>query len=257
MAKNISKICSLSKEKICDDVDIITLPENALFMSGSAEELFANSYYMEEHPAIAEISQLAIDINKWILLGSVSIKTINTSKLANRSILIDNKGHIFKYYDKIHLYSANVAGGESHNESHRFKAGEKIAIASTKFGNIGMTICYDLRFPDLYRKIAKNKTHIITVPAAFTQYTGQAHWHTLLRARAIENACFIVAPAQTGNHPGNRMTYGHSIIIDPWGKILAEAGTDETIIKANIDTAISKEIRQQLPSLEHDVGYDF
>lgn len=257
MESNILKISSLSKCDICDDVDIITLPENAIFMGKCGEELLANSYYMEEHPAIDKLSELAKEINKWILLGSVAVKIKNSHKIANRSILIDNKGNIAKYYDKIHLYNANVEGGESHNESQRYIAGEKIAIADTPFGNIGMTICYDLRFPHLYRKIAKNHVHIITVPAAFTQYTGQAHWHILLRARAIENSCFIVAPAQTGSHPSKRTTYGHSLIIDPWGNILADAGTSETVIKAQIDTAKSCAIRKQLPSLENDRNFDF
>src|SRR5262249_22366962 len=153
--------------------------------------------------------------------------------------------------DKIHLFDVELANGERYGESARYARGNRLKIAKTPWGKIGLTICYDLRFPHLFRALAKKGAGIITVPAAFTRYTGEAHWHTLLRAGAIENTCYIIAPAMTGKHPGKRETFGHSLIIDPWGTILADGGIKEGVVLAEIDTDRIAEIRQTLPSLSH------
>lgn len=252
LQENISTI-SLQVVKAADmGAEFITMPENAFFMSKNADELFLNSFYENQHPAILEMQELAAKLKIWILIGSVAVKIANSQKLANRSIVIDASGKIVTTYDKIHLYDVQVEGGETHRESSRFISGDKAEICKTPWCDIGLTICYDVRFPHLYRILAKSGAKIITVPAAFTKFTGQAHWHILLRARAIENACFIIAPAQTGTHPSQRQTFGHSLIIDPWGNILQDGDESETIIVAEIDTEIVDKIRKQLPSLQHD-----
>lgn len=251
LKENISVISDFIKEAAKNSA-FITLPENAFFMAANAEELFANSFKTDDHPAIKEICKLAKSLSKWILIGSVAVKIDGSKKLANRCLLINNNGEIEAHYDKIHLYDASVKGGESHSESSRFEGGKKAVIAQTPFGKIGLTICYDLRFPYLFRHLAKSGCEIITVPAAFTMFTGKAHWEVLLRARAIEAQSFIIAPAETGKHPSGRETYGHSLIINPWGEILSDGGIKTGISFAEIDTDKVQEIRDQLPSLMHD-----
>ncbi|NBX04202.1 MAG: carbon-nitrogen hydrolase family protein, partial [Alphaproteobacteria bacterium] len=154
-----------------------------------------------------------------------------------------------------HLFDVTLPNGEVYAESARFEAGEKMVVADTPAGRLGMTICYDVRFPHLYRQLAKAGAQILAVPAAFTQTTGEAHWEVLLRSRAIENGCYVIAPAQTGTHPGGRKTFGHALIIDPWGKVLADAGEGEGVIVADIDLAEVARVRASLPSLQHDRGF--
>ncbi len=173
-------------------------------------------------------------------------------KTANRSFLIGPDGQIRARYSKIHLFDVDLAGGESYRESNTVAAGSAAMLAETPWGKLGLTICYDVRFPQLYRSLAKKGAFAFTVPSAFTVPTGEAHWHVLLRARAIENGAFVIAPAQGGVHANGRKTYGHSLILDPWGGILAEAGTEPGVIWAEIDPALSREVREKLPSLNHD-----
>jgi predicted amidohydrolase len=252
MAANLTKIKGFITDAAERGADLITLPENVAFMSANADELKANSYFEEEHPALNEIMNLAAKLGKWVLIGSIATKVNHSEKFANRSFLLNEQGEITARYDKIHLYQASVHGGESHNEGNRFVAGDKSAIADTPWGKLGMTICYDLRFPHLFRKLAKAGADFIAVPSAFTEITGKAHWHVLLRARAIENGCYIIAPAQTGSHPANRRTYGHSLIADPWGNVLSDAGEAEGVTVCTVDTEIVAKTRAQLPCLEHD-----
>ncbi len=248
LEKNLEKACAMIDLAIKDQPQLIALPENISFIGSNREELFNNSFTLENNPALNIFQQKAKETKTWLLIGSLPIKINNSKKLNSRSFLIDPFGQINASYNKIHLYDVKVSGGESHLESSKFKAGNKVVVAKSDFANIGMTICYDLRFPHLYRKLALSGADIIAVPSAFTYFTGQAHWEVLLRARAIENSCYIIAPDQTGYH-GNRRTYGHSMIIDPWGEIIAKAGEDEQIITARIDLQKTKQIRQQLPSL--------
>jgi predicted amidohydrolase len=252
LEKNMSKVSELVTEAAENGADFITLPENTAFMGANADELRANTYMPEEHPALNELKDLAKKLQKWILVGSLAVKVPTSEKFSNRSFLLNDKGEITAYYDKIHLYHASITGGETHNESHRFIAGDKAILTDTPWGKLGMTICYDLRFPHLFRKLAKAGANIIAVPSSFTQTTGRAHWHVLLRARAIENGCYIIAPAQIGSHPAGRKTFGHSLVIDPWGTIIADGGEDCGVTIAQIDTDMVNKIRQQLPSLEHD-----
>ena len=176
-----------------------------------------------------------------------------SGKSYNRSLLIDDKGALVAHYDKIHLFDVQLAGGETYAESDRILPGAQAVLAPTPWGALGMTVCYDVRFPALYRVLAKAGAALISVPAAFTYTTGRAHWHVLLRARAIETGCFIIAPAQCGLHPGNRRTYGHSLIVAPWGEILAEASETETgIIHATLEMNKVADARGMVPSLRHD-----
>lgn len=252
MRRNIDNALGLVEKASASGADFIALPENVAFMADNGDELLANTYLPEDHPAIKAFIESAGVLGKWLLIGGVAVKIPGEEKIANRSFLISNTGKIVTSYDKIHLYDVTVQGGESHTESKRYRGGNKAVIAQTPWGKLGMTICYDLRFPHLYRMLAQAGASFITVPSSFTQFTGQAHWHTLLRARAIENGCYIIAPAQTGSHPANRKTYGHSLMIDPWGEILADGGEDVGFITAEIDTDRIDQVREGLPSLNHD-----
>lgn len=226
---------------------LITLPENAFWMQDAGK-----GYPPSLEAAEAACKTLAQTLKVWLLIGSTHVPT-GEGKYWNRSLLIDDRGEIAAQYDKIHLFDATLKNGEIYRESARIKAGDKAIVQATPLGNIGLTICYDVRFPHLHRGLAKAGAMILTVPAAFTYTTGKAHWHTLLRARAIENGCFVIAPAQCGMHPGNRRTYGHSLIVSPWGEVLAEGAEDTPcVITATLDMSMIEDARAMVPSLNHD-----
>lgn len=252
---NLKKASKLIRQATEDGAKLVLTPENVVLMSEGGKDLFSKSFSQDKHPAISEFCKLAKSLNIWLLVGSITIKSENKEKLYNRSLLIDNKGNVIEHYDKIHLYDVQVEGGETHNESKHYEYGKHLKLAKTPWGKLGMTVCYDLRFPHLFRSLAQGGADFISIPSAFTKFTGQSHWEVLLRSRAIENGCYIFAPAQTGDHPKNRETYGHSMIIDPWGKILADAGEDEGYIIVEIDTEKVKHIRSSLPSLKHDQDF--
>ncbi len=225
----------------------ITLPENVFFMQAPG-----NGPHPDATDAIAQTCALAKELGVWVLIGSVQLPSPE-GKAFNRSLLINDKGEVSAQYDKIHLFDVQLKNGEHYAESDRVTPGEEAVLAATPFGDIGLTVCYDVRFAHLHRILAKEGASILTVPAAFTYTTGSAHWHILLRARAIETGCFVVAPAQCGMHPGNRRTYGHSLIIAPWGEILAEGSENETgIITATLELNKVDDARSMVPSLEHD-----
>jgi len=198
---------------------------------------------------------LARELGVWLLVGSIHPVSDN-GKRWNRSLLFTPEGRLAASYDKIHLFDVTLANGETYAESDRMRAGDTATLAETPWGKLGMTICYDLRFPALFRYLAQQGALFLSIPAAFTYTTGKAHWHALLRARAIENGCFVFAPAQCGTHPGNRRTWGHALIVSPWGEILAEA-PEETpgIITAVIDTEKVREARAMIPSLRLDRSF--
>jgi deaminated glutathione amidase len=204
------------------------------------------------HPMLAAFRDLARETGAHLLLGSIIVRTEDDGRLANRSFLIAPDGNILARYDKIHMFDVDLPGGESYRESAVFKPGEGTALATLPWGTLGLTICYDLRFPHLYRALAQGGADFLTVPSAFTVPTGKAHWHVLLRARAIENGCFVFAPAQCGEHAEGRKTYGHSLIVAPWGEILADAGDEPGFVLAEIDPAKIAEARRAVPSLRHD-----
>jgi predicted amidohydrolase len=205
----------------------------------------------QDDKALPQFVNLAEELGIWLLVGSLAVK-VSEGKTANRSYLIGPNGRIAARYDKIHLFDVNLPSGESYRESNTVAPGADAVVATLPFARVGLSVCYDLRFPHLYRALAKHGAEILTVPSAFTETTGKAHWHVLLRARAIENGCFVMAPAQGGTHANGRKTYGHSLIVGPWGDILAEAGTDPGIIAAELDLGEIADVRGRLPSLHHD-----
>ena len=201
----------------------VLTPENTSLIEPNKAHVFAKAIVEEKHPGLPRFSALARELKIWLLIGSMSIK-VEETKLANRSFLFDAQGNIVARYDKIHLFDVDLPSGETYRESNIIRPGTQAVVADTPWGGVGLTICYDLRFAYLHRALAQAGAAIITVPAAFTVPTGKAHWETLLRARAIETGSFVLAPAQCGEHADGRKTYGHSLIIAPWGEILAEAG---------------------------------
>jgi predicted amidohydrolase len=215
-----------------------------------------------DDPFLAGMRELARDTGAWILVGSLVIDPAgepgaeaNEERLANRSFLIDAQGAIVARYDKIHMFDIDLPGGESYRESNAYRPGGRTVVAETPWGRLGMTVCYDVRFPHLYRALAQAGADFLAVPSVFTVPTGTAHWHVLLRARAIENGCFVFAPAQWGEHAGGRRSYGHSLIVDPWGEVLADGGEQPGIITAKIDPERIAKARGIVPSLQHDRAF--
>ena len=254
IAENILSAEALIREAASKGAQFILTPENTCHIRRPATEKLKSAKSLEGHPVIVRFAALAKELGVWIMAGSISV-LLPEQKILNRSILIDANGNIVAEYDKIHLFDVDLPTGEIHRESATVKPGDRAVVAQTPWGGVGMTICYDLRFASLFRVLAYKGAAILTVPAAFTVPTGQAHWHTLLRARAIENGAFVLAPAQCGTHEGDRKTYGHSLIIDPWGVILAEAGEETGVILADLDLSAVKTAREAIPALLHDREY--
>ena len=251
MAANITAACDLIREAHAAGASFVSLPENVSFMGLNSKETRKAAKPQAEHPALAAFCEVARETGIWLLAGSLGIR-LDNDKLANRSCFIGPDGQVRTHYDKIHMFDVDLPNGERYRESERFDAGAAAVNTETPWGTLGMTICYDVRFPQLYRTLAHGGAELITVPAAFTRVTGEAHWHVLLRARAIETGSYVFAAAQCGEHPGRRQTYGHSLIIDPWGKVLADAGTEPGFILADIDMAAVANARSMVPSLQHD-----
>lgn len=249
--ENIRDASALIREAAGKGASFIATPENTALMAADGGAKLQMSFAEKDDPALPVFTELANALNVWLLIGSLAIKVSDT-KTANRSFLIGPDGHVLARYDKIHLFDVNLPSGETYRESNTVEAGREAVTASLPWGRVGLSVCYDLRFPHLYRTLAQAGAEILTVPSAFTETTGKAHWQVLLRARAIENTCFVVAPAQGGVHANGRRTYGHSLIVGPWGEILAEGGTDPGIVAAEIDLQEIAEVRSRLPSLEHD-----
>lgn len=241
--------------KACDQqADFICLPEYFSAIEVDDQATLDKAVSEEEHPALQQFKTLARELSVWMQVGSLAIKVSDT-QVNNRAFLLNNQGEVIARYNKIHLFDVALKNKESYQESKAVKPGEQAVIADIPWGKLGMTICYDVRFPNLYRDLAQAGASFICVPAAFTQTTGEAHWHTLLRARAIENGCYIFATSQNGVRKTGRATYGHSLIIDPWGKILGDAGPESGFVTALIDPAMVLEVRGMIPSLQHDREY--
>jgi deaminated glutathione amidase len=230
--------------------DYVQTPETTNIRGVSRERMFANIVADEHDPTLATLREVARKLAIFIHVGSLAIKA-SPEKAVNRSFLIDRKGEIVARYDKIHMFDVDLAGGESYRESNTYRAGELAVVADLPWGRLGLTVCYDLRFPALYRALAEAGASFLAIPSAFTQQTGEAHWHVLIRARAIENGCFVFAAAQGGMHENGRATFGHSLVVDPWGRILAEGGTEPAVLMAEIDPAEVAAARSRIPSLHH------
>lgn len=258
---NIINASALVREAHKSGATLIVLPEvtNIIDMerSAMAEKLSAEA----DDISLEAFCILAVELKVWLLLGSLGLKhetALNAEgkpKFANRSFLIGDDGVVRNRYTKIHLFDVDLGAGETYQESKSYEPGNETVVADTPWGKLGMTICYDIRFPHLYRKLAQAGAKFLSIPAAFARPSGKAHWHVLMRARAIENGCYVFAAAQCGEHGGGRSTYGHSLIVDPWGEILADGGTEIGFVLAEIDTSLVDEVRQKIPSLTHDRDY--
>jgi deaminated glutathione amidase len=241
------KLIAEAKER---GAEYVQTPEMTNIMVLQHEQLFAAIVSEENDPCLATLRELARALSLYLHVGSLAIRA-SAEKAVNRSFLIDPKGEILARYDKIHMFDVDLAGGESYRESRNYRPGDYGVVADLPWGRLGLTICYDLRFPALYRGLAEAGASFLAVPAAFTRQTGEAHWHVLQRARAIENGCFVFAAAQGGRHENGRETFGHSLIIDPWGRILAEAEREPAVVMATIDPADIAAARGRIPSLQH------
>src|SRR6185369_16714144 len=230
--------------------DYVQTPEMTNIMEVKRDRLFATIAEEESDASLAHFRELAKKHAFYVHVGSLAIK-LSDERAANRSFLIDPHGGIVARYDKIHMFDVDLANGESYRESRNYRPGESAVLADLPWGRLGLTVCYDLRFPALYRALAEAGATMLAIPSAFTKQTGEAHWHVLLRARAIENGCFVFAAAQGGKHENGRDTYGHSLIVDPWGRIIAEGGTEPGVIMAEINPAEVASARARIPSLQH------
>lgn len=251
LATNLDEVEHWIREAHADGAGFIATPENTSGMFADRRSLIASALPEDGHPAVARFTALAEKTGAWLLAGSITIK-LAAEWLANRSLLFSPSGAIVARYDKIHMFDADPTDGQAYRESATFEPGDKAVVAATDFGKVGLSICYDVRFPALYNALARAGATLITVPAAFTVPTGRAHWHVLVRARAIETGAFIVAPGQVGEHAGGRFTYGHSLIVAPWGEVLADAGEEVGFVTAELDLAKIAEARRMVPSLQHD-----
>lgn len=231
----------------------IATPEVTNCVSSSRRRQHEVLALQENDQTLAAMCAAAARLGVWISVGSLALKLPDDDRFTNRSFMIDPSGQIIAQYDKIHMFDVTLSETEQYRESDGYRAGGNAVIADTAFGKIGMTICYDIRFPHLYRGLAKSGASILLIPAAFAQPTGRAHWEVLLRARAIETGCFVIAAAQTGEHQTSqgrpRKTYGHSMIVSPWGEILAYAGEDQGIIYADLDLSLVESTRARVPSI--------
>ena len=230
---------------------LVMLPEYAALLDGSGRVMRENSFPEDTHPALEACRTLARNHALHLLVGSLTIR-VDEERMANRSYLLAPDGSTMASYDKIHMFDVTLPSGKVIRESSAYRPGDRAVTAETPWGTLGMTVCYDLRFPHLFRALSKAGAHFLAVPSSFQRETGVAHWHSLLRARAIENLAYVFAPAMCGEHPGNRSTFGHSLIIDPWGKIVAELGTEPGICYAEINADEVLKVRGMLPALTHD-----
>ncbi len=240
----------LIREAKAGGAEYVMTPEMTNILALNKEKLLEVIAPEETDTSLAAFRDLARELSLHVHLGSLAIR-LEGNRVANRSFLIDPKGDLVARYDKIHMFDVDLPNGESYRESASYRPGEIAVVHDLPWGRIGLTICYDLRFPALYRALAEAGASFLTVPAAFTAQTGEAHWHILLRARAIENGAYVLAAAQGGMHENGRATFGHSIVIDPWGRIVAEGGTEPGVVLAQVDPAQVAATRGRIPSLQH------
>ena len=250
-AANLATLGAMAREAAAGGAKFIFSAEYALMMDGSGRTMREKAQDAAGEPALSALTALSRELGVWHLVGSLTLMS-DDGRLFNRSILISDQGAVVASYDKIHMFDATLPSGTVIKESSAYRPGERAVTAETPWGRLGMTMCYDLRFPQLYRALARGGATMLAIPSSFQRETGKAHWHVLLRARAIENASFVIAPALCGDHPGKRMTYGHSLVIDPWGEVLADGGESPGVVYAELDLAQVEKVRGMLPSLTHD-----
>src|ERR1700722_3590076 len=247
---NLAAVLAGVDEAKSGGADYVQTPEMTNVLENKRERLLTKIFDEEQDPTLATMREVARKLSIYIHLGSLAVKA-SPEKAANRGFLIDRKGDIAARYDKIHMFDVDLANGESYRESNSYRPGDLAVVADLPWGRLGLTVCYDLRFPALYRALAEAGASFLAIPSAFTKQTGEAHWHVLMRARAIENGCFVFAAAQGGKHEHGRETFGHSLVVDPWGKIIAEGGTEPGVVMAEIKLAEVATARGRIPSLQH------
>ncbi len=252
--ENLRQITPLIRQARDRGANFILLPEMVGFIEAGRDRTLARAEPEAQNHVLAHYRDIARSLDVWLLIGSLAVP-VGEGRLANRSFLLDSAGNIQARYDKIHMFDVSLDEGESYRESATYQPGAESVVAQTPWGALGLTVCYDLRFPHLFRRLARAGAAMISVPSAFTRPTGRAHWEVLLRARAIETGCFILAPAQCGEHAGGRQTYGHSLIVGPWGEILAEADEAPGLIMAEIDLGEVEAVRGRIPALTHDRSF--
>ena len=248
---NLATLAEMTREAVAGGAKIVFSAEYALMMDGSGRSMREHAQDAAGEPALSALKALSRELKVWQLVGSLTLMS-DDGRMFNRSVLISDAGQVIAAYDKIHMFDATLPSGTVIKESSAYRPGERAVTAETPWGRLGMTVCYDLRFPQLYRALARSGATMLAIPSSFQRETGKAHWHVLLRARAIENACFVIAPALCGDHPGKRMTYGHSLVIDPWGEVLADGGESPGVVYADLDLEQVGKVRDMLPSLAHD-----
>lgn len=251
MPANLATVERLVRAAHEQGAALVCLPEFFCNLEPADGSYYDKGFDADQHPALAAMRALGRELGLWLVLGSMPVKAAGR-KVHNRSIVLDPQGAVVATYNKVHLFDVAIKDGQSYQESNGVAAGAEAVIAALPWGGLGLSICYDLRFPHLYRQLAQHGASFLSIPAAFTAKTGAAHWHTLVRARAIETGCYVFAPGQCGTRPWGRATYGHSLIVDPWGTVLADAGEQEGVVVAEVDPARVTEVRHMIPSLSHD-----
>lgn len=251
---NLATLVAMTREAAAGGARFIFSGEYALMMDGSGRSMREKALKEDGEPALSALATLSREQGVWQLAGSLTLMS-GDGRMFNRSVLMSAEGRVVATYDKIHMFDATLPSGTVIRESSAYRPGERAVLAATPWGLLGMTICYDLRFPRLYRALARSGATMLAVPSSFQRETGKAHWHVLLRARAIENAAFVIAPALCGDHPGKRATYGHSLVVDPWGEVLADGGEAPGVVYADLDLAQVDKVRGMLPSLTHDRAF--
>ncbi|MGB7404107.1 MAG: carbon-nitrogen hydrolase family protein [Pacificimonas sp.] len=238
-------------ELAADGARIIFTPEMSGLLDKQRERLLAVACNEDDDIVLAAVKEAAKAHNIWVQLGSLAVRVDRGDKLANRSVLIDDEGEVVARYDKIHLFDVDLGGGERYGESKAFIGGDRAVVHETPVGKLGLSICYDIRFPRLYDALTQAGAELLSIPAAFTRPTGKAHWHLLARARAVETTSFVVAAAQTGEHEDGRATYGHSLVVDPWGEVLLDMGETAGVATCDIDLAVRDKVHARLPVRDH------
>ncbi|MTD96353.1 carbon-nitrogen hydrolase family protein [Hyphomicrobium sp. xq] len=253
--RNIAAATELIRAAARGGAQYVQTPEMTNILELDRERLLAAIKPEVDDPGVTQFRFLARELGIWLHVGSLALVG-ERGRPVNRSLLISPEGRIDARYDKIHMFDVDLPGGESYRESASYEPGHEAVVAALPWGQLGMTICYDLRFPHLHRALAKAGARFLAVPAAFTKPTGLAHWHTLLRARAIENQCYVFAAGQGGCHENGRETFGHSLVISPWGEVLAEADVQPAVTFADVELQRLEDVRRQVPSLRHDRPFD-
>lgn len=247
---NADAAAALAQQAVDGGARLLLLPEYAAVLHGSGRVMRETARAEDDHPLLSAMRDIARASGAWVLVGSLTVPQ-DDARVANRSVLLSGSGEVVARYDKIHMFDATLPSGRTIRESSLYRPGDQAVVAATPWGGLGLSVCYDVRFAHLYRALATAGAAFMAIPAAFTAATGPLHWHTLVRARAIENGCYVFAPATCGMHPGEHATYGHSLIVDPWGKVLVDGGTQPGVFFADVDPAETARARGMIPSLQH------